>query len=336
MSLTNISILDVANRLGIVVKKKKALCFAHAEKTPSLSFDDNKGVYYCHGCGARGNVVTLVKAHMNNDSDAAYRWLKLNYSFAGAMEHREVLLQKKIIKQPPERAKKNPSNPQIYQWLIDQTTLSSVAEDYLINVRGFTKNTIQKLQIRDIHSPSSFFEQMKNVWGVEELLKCGLATRDEKKSIIKSIWWDHVLIFPFIDLNERITYLQARRLVYHSGPKYLNLKGVQKPVYNINCLKDLKQGAEIIICEGIPDTITMVEYGFNAIGVLGPSEFDEQTISSLLPFTIYVLPDNDPTGQRLSTRISTAFRKIGKPIKKITLPKNKKDANEFYTSNRRN
>jgi len=37
------------------------LCPFHQEKTPSFSVNADKGLYYCFGCGAKGDVITFVR-----------------------------------------------------------------------------------------------------------------------------------------------------------------------------------------------------------------------------------------------------------------------------------
>ena len=49
-------------RLTIRGQKGSGLCCFHDEKTPSLSFDFSKGVYYCHGCGKGGGVKDFALA----------------------------------------------------------------------------------------------------------------------------------------------------------------------------------------------------------------------------------------------------------------------------------
>jgi hypothetical protein len=43
-------------RLTIRGRRAMGLCPFHQEKTPSLSIDFDKGVFYCHGCGVGGGV----------------------------------------------------------------------------------------------------------------------------------------------------------------------------------------------------------------------------------------------------------------------------------------
>jgi DNA primase len=44
-----------------VGKEHKALCPFHEEKSPSFSVNEEKGVFYCFGCGAGGDVVRFIE-----------------------------------------------------------------------------------------------------------------------------------------------------------------------------------------------------------------------------------------------------------------------------------
>src|SRR5436190_24263441 len=44
-----------------VGRRYQGLCPFHAEKTPSFSINGAEGLYYCFGCGARGDVITFVR-----------------------------------------------------------------------------------------------------------------------------------------------------------------------------------------------------------------------------------------------------------------------------------
>ena len=39
----------------------KTLCPFHDDKNPSLSVNDEKGLYYCYSCKAGGNLITFIK-----------------------------------------------------------------------------------------------------------------------------------------------------------------------------------------------------------------------------------------------------------------------------------
>ncbi|MCF5669218.1 hypothetical protein GIV47_30305, partial [Pseudomonas marginalis] len=68
--LNDISIEDIANRLGMTLKKTgnnqfRALCPFHDDKNPSLLIDTNKNNgqqhYHCFSCGEHGDAIDLVK-----------------------------------------------------------------------------------------------------------------------------------------------------------------------------------------------------------------------------------------------------------------------------------
>lgn len=56
-----IKISDIARDYGVEVKRGKAICPFHKDKDPSLSFSDEKGVFHCFGCKAKGDIVTFVR-----------------------------------------------------------------------------------------------------------------------------------------------------------------------------------------------------------------------------------------------------------------------------------
>ena len=65
MKKDNLMISEVVERYCLNVIKNgksiKILCPFHEEKTPSLILNDELGVYHCFGCGASGNIYTLIR-----------------------------------------------------------------------------------------------------------------------------------------------------------------------------------------------------------------------------------------------------------------------------------
>ena len=41
-------------------REKVGLCCFHEERSPSMEINDDKGTYYCHGCGASGDAITFL------------------------------------------------------------------------------------------------------------------------------------------------------------------------------------------------------------------------------------------------------------------------------------
>lgn len=69
---SSLSLLDYAARF-LEIKRGKAICFLHAEKTASLSI--YKDYFYCHGCGAGGDVVKFAAAYHEISVGSAVRML---------------------------------------------------------------------------------------------------------------------------------------------------------------------------------------------------------------------------------------------------------------------
>jgi len=56
----DLKIMDIANEYNIrPLNKKLRVCPFHADKDPSLSLSNEKGVFNCFGCGAKGNIITF-------------------------------------------------------------------------------------------------------------------------------------------------------------------------------------------------------------------------------------------------------------------------------------
>lgn len=60
-----IKITEIAEEYGLKVKGNTALCPFHADKDPSLSFSDEKNVFNCFGCGAKGDLIEFKRKMMD-------------------------------------------------------------------------------------------------------------------------------------------------------------------------------------------------------------------------------------------------------------------------------
>lgn len=71
-----VKITDTCNLLGIKLNKnQKCLCPFHKEDTPSFSIHTDKNIFYCFGCGEKGNSITLVSKILNIKHIEAVKYL---------------------------------------------------------------------------------------------------------------------------------------------------------------------------------------------------------------------------------------------------------------------
>ena len=73
--LRDLSIVGVAERLGLTVKGRRCLCPFHDDHHASMSFKVSKNTYRCYVCGASGDNISLVMGYLNKDFREACRWL---------------------------------------------------------------------------------------------------------------------------------------------------------------------------------------------------------------------------------------------------------------------
>jgi DNA primase len=57
----------------LVIKNKKAICFLHAEKTASMSV--HRDYFFCHGCGAGGDIIKFASAYHDLTASGAVKML---------------------------------------------------------------------------------------------------------------------------------------------------------------------------------------------------------------------------------------------------------------------
>lgn len=59
--LNELPIEEVAEKLGLEVRRHKALCFKHSDHNPSITFSTSKNIYRCWVCGVGGGTIKLVQ-----------------------------------------------------------------------------------------------------------------------------------------------------------------------------------------------------------------------------------------------------------------------------------
>lgn len=338
--INEIPILDVAHRLGIdIVKRNKAICFLHEEREPSLSFNVRDNYWFCFGCNSGGGVIQLVMEYLKVDFKEACKWLIKNYIYQHkrpisrslyGQPKREVIVKHKINLEDKDLFA---PNFEIYEWIMREIVLSSHGWDYLLNKRKYKKETIKKFNIKDLQDPYKLFQNATKHWGLEKLIKCGIATSSVKRGP-KLLWSKNCLLFPFYNMENRISYIQARNVGESSHyRKYVNLANIPTTLFNLSSLNNIQSGEKITLCEGVTDAIMANQNGINALGVIGASGFKKEYVKILEPYEIFVIPDNDKAGKIFSLKVIQAFGNVGKHVNVINI-ENYKDLSDFFKNSK--
>lgn len=78
--LNELPIEEVAEKLGLEVRRHKALCFKHSDHNPSITFSMSKNIYRCWVCGSGGGPIKLVQDKEGWNFKEACIWLGHNFN----------------------------------------------------------------------------------------------------------------------------------------------------------------------------------------------------------------------------------------------------------------
>jgi DNA primase len=334
--LKQIPIIEVAKRLGISVRGTKAMCFTgHDKASPSLSFLKSRNTWRCFGaCGKHGDGIALVMEKQNLDFKSALTWFAQNFGVdvrPPGTDQRETLPAKpksNLVAEQETQQKETEfaADAEMYAWLIHHCPPVSSPKglDYLAG-HGITLECANRFNLRELTDPQAVFGRLVEQWGAQRVYRSGL-TWGKDGIPERLIWRPPALLFPFRQ-NGSVIYLQAR--MFDSDRKYLNPRGIAKPLFNLDRLTGLPAESLIHICEGVPDTLAMEAHELNAVGVLGATSFRPEWVDPFLKFKLEVLGQGDAAGAKFAADISLFFRTRGKSVRDKRLPEGKDVADIF-------
>ncbi|MBA8755980.1 DNA primase [Wolbachia pipientis] len=290
------------------------LCPFHNEKTPSFSVSNTKGLYYCFGCSASGDVFEFISQTEG-------------LSFKEALEKLASVTGVEL----PKNLSITKENNKLFlaldlaaNWFAQKN--QSVV-DYL-KQRKILPKIIDKFKIG--YAPSSGLKEYLNSSGIEDkiLIDIGLVNKN-----FHDYFYDR-LIFPIQSIAGRVIGFGGRALSSEQQPKYLNSPESQlfkkrENLYGLNfALSEIRKKQHILVVEGYMDAIALHQAGFsNAVAPLGTAISAEQ-IKNLWRFAkeISICMDGDSAGRHAATRVAELALPILEPgytLKFVTLPSNK-------------
>jgi DNA primase len=308
------SIIELVSRyttLKRTGRNHQGLCPFHSEKTPSFSVSEERGVFYCFGCQASGDVFRFVM-------------LKENLTFPEALERlaREagVELPKRVADPRQEGRERlvrvNAFAAKFFERALWETGAGAAARDYLAkrNVREETARAFG-LGYAPPDGLAAALERAKAPLGDAEGL--GLIGRSSRGG-----WFDRFrtrLMFPITDLSGAVIAFGGRQLGASEGPKYLNspdsvLFHKRRSLFGLAVAREaINERKRAILVEGYLDVIALAQAGIrNVVAPLGTALTSDQ-IRLLKRFTdeFLVLFDGDPAGIAAAARSFAVFAEVG-------------------------
>lgn len=344
------SVLKIKERLSIVDvissyltiekagKNYKAKCPFHNEKTPSFSISPDRGMYYCFGCGAKGDIFSFVEHFEGTD-------------FLGALK---ILAERAGVELSAYKSKEKDKTDIYYEIMEEATSFfermfsnNVEARSYLLS-RGLTDLSIKSFRVG--FAPESWSSVMDHLVGKgfkkEDIETVGLIKKKDDR------FYDRFrsrIMFPINDSSGRVIAFSGRifKKIDSSSSieeaKYLN--SPDTPLFNkSNVLFGLDKAKSsirsrdyTIVVEGQMDLILSHQAGFaNTVAVSGTAFTDtitdnESKINNLglvrrLSSNIIFAYDGDDAGIRAANRSAMIALSLDMQVKVAIFPKGKDPA----------
>jgi DNA primase len=303
-----VRIADVLDRLGIPARISpsgagRAFCPFHADKhRPSLSFglkrtpdEGDIEVFHCWTCGTSGDVFTLVQ---------------LLGSYPSRTEAMRALAAEHGIPWP-ERGNGGSAV---------QRALDAAASHYAALLRGEPLAYLARRGLPEalLASMRVGYAPLSPIDGLAQTLEdsgllaagesCGLVQPPSQSRPRHDTFLGRI-VFPDI-AGGHVRCLQGRAFPERPrSPKYLTLRGARTGLYN----QAAASSPSVILCEGIPDTLSVLAAGLPACGIYGTQGWkDEHSAHFARARRVYVALDRDAT--RRAIDIARRFGARGRVI----------------------
>jgi len=338
-----IRITELARTLGLDIKGRQARCYnsaghKHGDRNFSLGLDVRRNSYKCFACGEGGSVIDLYMAVRRVELPEAIKDLT---SMAGLTpQNATKSYETSPIQQNPPYTTYEPKKPasepvgayrDIYEELYFACGgLDKESKDYLMGAtRGLTEDTLNKFLLFSVSDYQKADQHLKARFSKDDLQKSGVI--GEKGNLI---FWKHKIIIPFLS-GGRVVYLRGRYFfkgdAKTDGSKMLGLVGkTTKRLFNADKLADLEKGSKVYICEGEFDAMALEQRGYNAVGILGVTNFSPEMTGLFKGLDVVLSLDNDEAGEQATAKIAEMFLLNGQAVKSKQLPEGVKDVSEYF------
>jgi DNA primase catalytic core len=330
--LQELNIETVATKLGMDVKRHKALCFMHNDHTPSIAFSKTKNMYKCWVCGVGGGPIKLVQDKEGWNFQEACKWL--------AKEFNIVLPEQKMLKKPVKKVvrrtyllnkedKVGTFDIEVFNWLIETAGLSKTANIFLFEQRYLKKNVIQSLNIKSVTDSKKAVVALESRFGKERCQKSGIVRKGDYGDFF--YFYTPCLLFPYYEQDGRLAGVQSRYLGENKkAPRFQFLSSQKTRLFNLPILNNLKRGDSLYITEGITDCLAMLSAGLNAVAIPSATILPLEDMILLKNYDLHMYPDQDEAGRRAFMEIRRFFVQHYTTVKVEQLPKGTKDYSDYY------
>ncbi|MBM2804721.1 MAG: primase [Deltaproteobacteria bacterium] len=330
-------IAEIRNRASIVevvsdyVTLKKAgrnhmgLCPFHAEKSPSFTVSEEKGIYHCFGCHTGGSVFHFLMQYDHLSFPEAVEGVAKRYGIA--IERSERAGASKEFGERENLYRVNEQAAANYQEMLFTHAEGRRALDYL-KARGVDEATARKYLLG--YAPqggSGLLALMKkeNV-SLNDALRLGLIGQRGPQQFHEKFFAR--VMFPIVNPAGKVVGFGGR-VLDQGMPKYLN--SIETPLFHkgstlyglYQAKEGIRQADRVLVVEGYLDTIALAQFGVAySVATLGTALTVEH-VRALSRYTknIIALFDGDDAGLKAAARSFEIFIEAGMFGRAAFLPK---------------
>lgn len=280
------------------------LCPFHSEKSGSFSVNAEEKLYYCFGCGAKGDPITFVREIEHLDFVGAVEKLAgkagitLRYSDDGQSESRK---RRTRLLAAVEKA------TEWYHQRLLSAADAAAARAYLRG-RGLTGDDVRAYRIG--WAPEGWDELARALRiADEDFVAAGLGFINSRGRPTDA--FRGRVLFPIFDVKGEPVGFGGRIMPGAEGAKYKN--SVDSPIYNKSSLlyglnfakAEIVRADEAIVCEGYTDVIGFAKAGVpRAVATCGTA-LTEEHFKLLRSFArrLVLAFDADAAGQNAAERV---------------------------------
>lgn len=306
-NLRDLPIEKVAERLGLIVARHKALCPFHDDSHPSLTFNTVRNTYRCFACGAHGGPIDLAMFLLAKPFHDACLWL--------ANEHNIILesgqsggCDARCNNVSVAKGSAVVFDAKRFERFFDNTYLSPEAQHFIFDCRRLDPRVIRF---------------------------CRLTSYRDKSGI-------HWLQIPYYDIEGKLIGIQNRNLDYvkrenvtadsndRHAPRFRFPKGSQCRLYNQQVIPMLRDDEPLFISEGCSDCWSLLSSGHKCVAIPSATTLRTEDLRPLKGRMCHIYPDNDEPGEQLYQRLLNAANTIGFCLLRHNLPADCKDYSDYY------
>lgn len=330
--LKELRIEEVADKLGIVVKLHRAICFMHDDHEPSLKFIPSKNMFFCFVCDKGGGPIQLVMEHEGWNFQEACFWLAKEFNII--IPENKGYVPRRVVRRKPVPLKNKPIETykeidiEIGEWLINHAGLSIDAGKFLFNTRGYRPEIVELLKIASISDSQTITKKLEQTFGYDRCKKSGFFWDNERLTLIYD---SPCLLFPFYTTDGQLYSIQSRYIGTDSKTARFRFpKDVKQGIFNAPILKNTSSSDRLYISEGITDCIALLSAGKKAVAFPGAGIHHSEDVLLLVNKNLYMYPDRDEAGERLYSKLNEILKPYATGVRRLALREGCKDYSDMY------